>query len=176
MLATLKRAFGWLLEAIVIALMAALAVVVLLGITFRFGGAALVWYDEVASILLAWLTYYGAALAALNRAHIGVPEIIRLMPSWGRATSFVVAEALVFAFFALAAWIAWDVIQILEGSRLVSLSDVPEQVAQHAVLVGAVLFMLAEALSLPEAWRKTMDEGPRHVETVDPNIEMARTE
>ena len=48
--------------------MGALAVVVVLGVGFRKFGAALVWYDEVASVLLAWLTYYGAALAATPAA------------------------------------------------------------------------------------------------------------
>ena len=55
------------LELAVVALMVALALVVVLGVVFRRFGAALVWYDEVASILLAWLTFYGAALAALPR-------------------------------------------------------------------------------------------------------------
>ena len=54
------------LEIIMLFLMTSLAVVVIVGVGFRKAGAALVWYDEVASILLAWLTYYGAALAALD--------------------------------------------------------------------------------------------------------------
>ena len=36
-------------------------------------GQSLTWYDEVASHLLAWLTFYGAALASVKRAHIGCP-------------------------------------------------------------------------------------------------------
>ena len=43
--------------------------VVVLGVVFRWDGEALSWYDEVASVQLAWLTYYGASLAALKRAH-----------------------------------------------------------------------------------------------------------
>ena len=69
-----RTRFERLLEAIVLVLVGALAVVVVMGVGFRKFGAALVWYDEVASILLAWLTYYGAALAALKRAHIGFPK------------------------------------------------------------------------------------------------------
>ena len=53
-----------LLEGLVLFLMVSLALVVIVGVVFRKSGASLVWYDEVASILLAWLTYYGAALAA----------------------------------------------------------------------------------------------------------------
>jgi len=55
------------LQVVTIALLIALAVVVVLAVAFRFAGASLVWYDEVASVMLAWITYYGAALAALRR-------------------------------------------------------------------------------------------------------------
>ena len=50
--------------------MVALAVTVLLGVSFRFAGSALVWYDEVAAVQLAWITYYGSAYAALKGSHI----------------------------------------------------------------------------------------------------------
>ncbi len=144
------------MEAIVIALMAILAVVVTLGIVYRSAGSALVWYDEVASILLAWLTYFGAALAAFKRAHIGVPGVLHaLAPGW-RKLAFVVAEALVFGFFALAAWIGYVVMVVIEGSTLVSLPEVSQALAQSIIPIGAVLFIIAEALSLPDAWRKTM--------------------
>ena len=174
MLATVKRGFEWLLEAIVILLMVAMAVIVTLGIVYRTAGAALVWYDEVASIGLAWLTYYGAALGALKRAHIGVPEVMRMLPHNIRAVLFVVAEVLVFGFFVLAAWIGWEVLVILEGSTLVSLPEVSEQVPQSVIPIGAVLFIIAEALSLPDAWRKTMSDHQERV--VDPNAEIAATE
>jgi len=147
------------MEAIVIALMAILAIVVTLGIVYRTAGAALVWYDEVAAILLAWLTYFGAALGALKRAHISVPEVIRLLsPRW-RALSFVVAEVLVFAFFIVAGWIGYHVMVVIEGSTLVSLPEVPQALAQSVIPIGAALYIVAEALSLPDAWRKTMTGG-----------------
>ena len=45
-------------------MMVALAATVLLGVSFRFAGSALVWYDEVAAVQLAWITYYGSAYAS----------------------------------------------------------------------------------------------------------------
>ena len=41
------------LEVLVLVLMGALALIVVVGVGFRKAGASLVWYDEVASILLA---------------------------------------------------------------------------------------------------------------------------
>jgi TRAP-type C4-dicarboxylate transport system permease small subunit len=174
-LATIRRGYEWLLEAIVIVLMVGLAIVVTLGIVYRTAGSALVWYDEIASIGLAWLTYYGAALGALKRAHIGVPEVMRMVPPNLRAVLFMVAEALVFGFFILAAWIGIQVVEILAGSTLVSLPWVSEQVAQSVIPIGAILYIIGQALSLPEAWRKTMGENHARRE-VDPNAEMASTE
>jgi TRAP-type C4-dicarboxylate transport system permease small subunit len=171
----LRRGYERLLEGVVIILMVALSVVVTLGIAYRTMGAALVWYDEVASIGLAWLTYYGAALGALKRAHIGVPEVMRLLPPGLRATLFFVAEALVFGFFALTAWIGYEVTEMLAGSTLVSLDWAPEQVAQSVIPIGAVLFIIGQAFSLPEAWRRTMAGGDSH-RPIDPNAEMAATE
>ena len=75
-LSRLRSGFERLLEYIVILLMISLAVEVILGVTYRKLGMSLSWYDEVASITLAWVTYYGAALAALKRAHIGFPGLV----------------------------------------------------------------------------------------------------
>jgi TRAP-type C4-dicarboxylate transport system permease small subunit len=175
LLAQARQAYEKLLEFIVIALMVAMALVVTLGIVYRTAGAALVWYDEVASIGLAWLTYYGAALGALKRAHIGVPEVMRMVPLNVRAVLFVIAEALVFGFFLLAAWIGLEVVEILAGSTLVSLPWVSEQIAQSVIPIGAVLYIIGQALSLPEAWQKTMNETHAQRE-VDPNADVAATE
>mgnify|MGYP001151003771 FL=1 len=173
-----KYAYERLLEAIVITLMVGLSVVVLLGVAYRSAGAALVWYDEVAAIMLAWLTYYGAALAALKRSHIGVPEVIRMIPPAWRAVMFAVAEILVIGFFALTAWIGYEVLVILEGSTLVSLPEVPEQLAQSVIPIGAVLFIIAEVLSMPDAWRKTMagGTGRSDADRKELGSEMASTE
>jgi TRAP-type C4-dicarboxylate transport system permease small subunit len=171
----IRRGYERLMEGVVIVLMVGLSIVVTLGIVYRTAGASLVWYDEVASIGLAWLTYYGAALGALKRAHIGVPEIMRMLPPGLRSVLFVVAEILVFGFFALAAWIGMEVVDILAGSTLVSLPWVSEQVAQSVIPIGAVLYIVGQALSLPEAWRKTMRGDLGH-KPVDPDADMAATE
>jgi TRAP-type C4-dicarboxylate transport system permease small subunit len=156
----LHRALERLLEGIALAVLTALAIVVLLGIAARTLRSPFVWYDEVASILLAWLTYYGAALGALKRAHIGFPELVRMLPPRPRRALLVVAEAVVLSFFALVAWVGWRLFEIAEGDRLVSLPWVPLRVAQSIVPIGAVLFLAAEALSLPAAWREAARARP----------------
>ena len=65
-LTTVRSVFERILEITVIILMCALALLVVVAVGFRKAGAALAWYDEIASVLLAWLTYYGACLVPGN--------------------------------------------------------------------------------------------------------------
>ena len=72
-----------------------------------------------------------------------------------RMGAVVVAEIIVLAFFYLMAKTGWQVLEVLTGERLVSLTWVPIQFTQSVIPVGAVLFILAELLSLPDYWRTT---------------------
>jgi TRAP-type C4-dicarboxylate transport system permease small subunit len=147
-----QRVFQLALEFIVLSLTTSLALVVVLGVVFRKLGAALVWYDEVASILLAWLTFYGAALAALHRAHIGFPKLVDGLDPALRRPLVLLGEAFVLAFFMVTAWAGWRVFGILGGDTLVSLPWVPQRLAQSVVPIGAVLFIIAELLTFPNVW------------------------
>ena len=154
-----RQFFEKFLESVVLLLMTTLAVVVVLGVVFRKAGAALVWYDEVASILLAWLTYYAASLAALKRAHIGFPKLVESAGPKLRFCLVVVREFIVVGFFVLVAWSGWRIIQVLEGTYLVSLPWVPAQIAQSVIPIGAVLFVMAELISAVEVLGKSRSRG-----------------
>jgi TRAP-type C4-dicarboxylate transport system permease small subunit len=154
----LRSAVERILEVITVGLLAVLAVEVLAGIVFRAFRRPLVWYDEVASVLLAWLTYYGSALAALKRAHIGFPGFVRAMPRVPRTAALVVREVAVSGFFLLLAWEGARILGELGGETLVTV-DVPVRVTQSVIPVGAVLFILAELLNLPERIREARGEA-----------------
>ncbi len=96
-----RARYGLLLELLVGALMVILAAEVTIGVVFRTIGQSLSWYDEVASVLLAWLTFYGSALASVKRSHIGCPEVVEQMPWHARRALGIVTQLLVIAFFAL---------------------------------------------------------------------------
>ena len=117
MFATFRTRLERLLEIIVIVLMAAMVVVVVLGVTYRKLGHSLVWYDEVASIMLAWLTYYGAALAALKRGHIGFSGLVDSLSPRLRIPAVLCAEAVIIAFFVLLAWMGYKVLLVLRGTH-----------------------------------------------------------
>lgn len=154
MLARFKGVVERLLQAVVILLMISLTAVVVVAVVYRKAGASLSWYDEVASILLAWVTYYGAALAALKRHHIGFDSLVlSVAPAW-RLAFVIIAEVCVFGFFILLAWTGWIVLAVLEGDTLVSLPEVSVQITQSVMPIGALLFIICEACSLPAYWRR----------------------
>jgi TRAP-type C4-dicarboxylate transport system permease small subunit len=146
----LRAAFERVLEWIVIVLMTALFLEVTIGVVFRAAGRSLVWYDEVASILLAWLTYYASALAALKRAHIGFPGLVRGLEPRLRVPLVALAEALVIAFFVLLAWVGYRVLEVLATDHLVSLPTVSVAWTQSVIPIGAALYVIAELLNLPQ--------------------------
>ena len=159
MFSTLRNVFDRVLTAIVITLLASLAVIVLMGVFYRKMGWPLVWYDEGASILLAWLTYYGAALAALKRAHIGFPGLVNSFKPALRVPVVLLAEVIIIAFFALLAWYGTQVLIILEGDAMVSLPHIPTRLTQSVIPIGAVLFIIAQLLSLPEVLEQARGDG-----------------
>ena len=146
------------LEIWVMFLITALTLVVVVAVIWRKAGASFVWYDEVGSIMLAWITYYGAALAALKRAHIGFDGILLAMPWRWRLATAAFGEIFVFAFFIILAWTGMTVLSVLSGMHLISLPWVPVQLTQSVIPIGAVLFIICEALSLPE-YRRRLREG-----------------
>ena len=154
MLEQLRRRYERLLEWVVIALMGVLACEVTLGVLYRTFGASLGWYDEVASILLAWLTFYGSALGAAKRAHIGCPEVVAMLPAGARVALRVLADLLFVGFFLLVGWSGYAVLGVLETDHLISLPEVPVAWVQSVVPISAVLIVLAELLSIPLALRQ----------------------
>ena len=141
------------LEIVTIGLLVTLAIIVVWAVVARYVlNASLPWYDEVASVLLAWITYYGAALAALRRSHLGFAGLVLALNRAGRILTFVFAELVVYAVFVSMAYASWYVLRVMAGETLVSLEWVPLQVTQSVVPIGCVLFVIARVLSSREAW------------------------
>jgi TRAP-type C4-dicarboxylate transport system permease small subunit len=158
-LARLRRRYGAVLEVVVMALVIGLALEVTLGIVFRAIGRSLSWYDEVASVMLAWLTFYGSALASVKRAHISCPEVVEQASPRVRRALAVVAQLLVIAFFALLGWIGASILPIIASETLVSV-PVSMALVQSVIPVSCVLILIAEALHLVALLRPAEPLGP----------------
>ena len=166
------------MESIVISLMITLSVLVIVAVIYRKMGMSLSWYDEVASVLLAWLTYYASAMAALTRGHIGFNGLLNAMKPSLRIPVLVFGEVLVIGFFLLLAWVGVEVLIILEGDTLTSLTWVPTRLTQSVIPIGAALFVIGQLLSLPDIWRQAISDkgiaGHEDVEIPEENSEQVK--
>jgi TRAP-type C4-dicarboxylate transport system permease small subunit len=154
-----KQSYDACLQYIMFVMMIALAVTVVVGVVYRWSGNALVWYDEVASVQLAWLTYYGSAYAALKGAHIGVPNILKSFPIPIRKVFFVVSKIVIYSFFALMTYYGLIVMKLIHGETLTTLEWVPQSLVQSVIPIGSFLFMLSETLRLKEDYQGVMGQG-----------------
>lgn len=157
----LWAAYGKFLEWVVGILMVVLFLEVTAGVVFRTIGFPLVWYDEVASMLLAWLTFYGSALASYKRGHIGCPEIIDMMsPGLKRGVS-IFAQLIVIAFFGLMGWVGAEIMPILETDTLASLPNIPMSWVQSVIPISAVLILISEVVTLIELFKSPSTKESR---------------
>jgi TRAP-type C4-dicarboxylate transport system permease small subunit len=162
------RGLELLLELISGILIVGLTAVVVYAVMWRYvGGSSPRWYDEIASIMLVWLTYYAGALAALKRGHIGVDGVLLMLPQAWRMAAAVLAEILVIAFFVLVAWMGLVVLDILGGMTLVSLRWLPVTVTQSVIPIGAALFIVAQLLSMPRQLAKVRAGISQHQEEIE---------
>jgi TRAP-type C4-dicarboxylate transport system permease small subunit len=116
-----RRLVDW-LEAWAVLLLVLMVVLVGLGVFYRYVlNASLSWYDEFASFLLVWLTFYGAVVASYRRRHIGFEIIVdRLMPNTRRVVDLV-AESCVLGFQLVLFYHGWLIVQKMGDETTVSL-------------------------------------------------------
>ena len=158
-----KQSYDACLQYIMFVMMVALSVTVVVGVIYRWSGNALVWYDEVASVQLAWLTYYGSAYAALKGAHIGVPNILKSFPIPIRKVFFVVSKIVIYSFFAFMTYYGLIVMKLIHGETLTTLEWVPQSLVQSVIPIGSFLFMLSETLRLKEDYQGVMGQGEQQL-------------
>lgn len=165
---TIRHWFERLIELIVIVLMIGLAAEVLVGIFFRASGHALAWYDEVASVMLAWLTYYASVLGALKRSHLGFPELVNAMSPAIRVNLVILGEVIVIGFFALMGWLGVTTLSSFAGETLTTI-DIPTELTQSVIPIGSALFIIAELLSLPKVLNRA--RSTEKLEAPEPSME-----
>ena len=141
-------------------LLVLLTMLVTVAAALRFFGMGLAWYDEVAPILLTWVTYFGAALVALQRGHLGFDNIVRHLPTGWRALAFTVSEGLTITFFLALAWGGVRLMHAISGERLMTVNWFPSAVAQSVIPIAALAFVVAELVTLPMAWKKLEKSTP----------------
>lgn len=151
---TLARWLDIALQVVTLGLLILLALLVVVGVAFRYSGQSFIWYDEVASLLLAWITFAGAGLAALRNAHLSFNGLLLAMPLPWRRMLFLLVDAIFLATFAIIAWAGYGILEIFGSETLVSVPFLTRAAAQSILPVSAVLIILARLLTLPRRYRE----------------------
>ena len=130
-----------------VGLMAAMVVIVCWAVFTRYVlNSSLVWYDEFASYLLVWLTFFGAVVADYQRRHIAFDLLVNKLKPTARRVVDVVGEFAVLGFQFVLFYYGWILTEKMGDETAISLPWI--QIAWvNAVLpiTGAMLVVLSVA-------------------------------
>lgn len=165
MIALIERILLRAIETICLLLLVTLAVSVVYATTMRYLGASPAWYDEIASVLLAWLTYFGAAYAVFLRQHMGFSGIVTALPRHLAVALAFFSELLVITYFTVVAWHGNAVLAVAKWDSLLSLRWMTLDIVQSVIPIASVIMILGTLLTLPRALRAAADGiNPEHAE------------
>lgn len=176
MLARLTRWLDLFLQVATIFLIVVLALVVLMGVAYRYSGASLIWYDEVAVALLAWITFSGAALAVVRNAHMGFNGLMFGLPLAGRIALFAVVEIAFLAICVITTWAGWSILEIFGNETMTTLRFVPRTFLQSVLPVSFGFMILGRLLTLPARYAAVHDGKDPEAEEIAQEIARAEAE
>ena len=128
-----------------VSLLAGLAVLVCLGVFFRYAlNSSLTWYDEFASYMLVWLTFYGTVVADHRRRHIGFELLVDKLAPLQRKVVDVLAELAVLGFQFVLFWYGWILTARMGDETAVSLTWVKVSwISSVLPICGALLLVIS---------------------------------
>jgi TRAP-type C4-dicarboxylate transport system permease small subunit len=104
-------------------LLVLMVVLVCLGVFFRYVlSASLAWYDEFASYLLVWLTFFGAVAASYHNRHIQFGTVVERFTANTRRKIAIVAELFILGFNVVLFYYGWLLMQKMGDETAVSLA------------------------------------------------------
>ena len=144
-----------------VCLLAGLAILVCLGVFFRYVlNSSLTWYDEFASYMLVWLTFYGTVVADYRRRHIGFDLLVEKLAPLQRRVVDVIAEAAVLGFQFVLCWYGWILTERMGDETAVSLTWVKVSWINSVLpITGALLLLIGATRMVGLLFGKTDKQG-----------------
>ena len=142
-------------------LLAAMVVLVCLGVFFRYAlNSSLTWYDEFASYLLVWLTFYGCVVVDFRRRHIGFDYVVNKLNPKTRRLVDIVGEVSVLGFQWVLLYYGWVLTAQMGDETAISLPWV-KVVWINSVLpiTGALLLVISLARLIALISGRSIDQG-----------------
>jgi TRAP-type C4-dicarboxylate transport system permease small subunit len=127
------------------ALLVAMVAIVCWAVFTRYAlNSSLVWYDEFASYLLVWLTFYGAVVADYQRRHINFDLLVNKLAPTPRRVVDVFGEMCVLGFQFVLCYYGWVLSERMGDETAISLPWV-KIIWVNSVLpiTGALLLLIS---------------------------------
>ncbi len=135
----LRLAMSNLVKWLLVVMLLAMTLVLFAQIVFRyFFELPLVWSEEMALVLMLWITFLGAALLLQSKEHISIDFVIEMMPpTWQRIMA--VAAALLLLVFNIA--LTYGAFLVVEATASSITPGMKISVAWHygGAMVGGLL-------------------------------------
>ena len=144
-----------------VCLLAGLAVLVCLGVFFRYVmNSSLTWYDEFASYMLVWLTFYGTVVADYRRRHIGFELLVDKLAPPARRIVDVAGELAVLGFQWVLFYYGWVLTERMGDETAISLPWVKVSwISSVLPVTGGVLLVISATRMAGFLFRKTNNKG-----------------
>ena len=140
-------------------LLLAMVAVVTAGVFYRYVlGAALAWYDEFASYLLVWLTFYGAVLATQRGVHIAFDELARRLGPGGRRVVDTASDLCTVAFHLILLAYGIVLARSMEAETAISLPGVKMAWVYSVLPISGALMLAYTLVRAVRRWRGAVPE------------------
>ena len=128
-----------------VCLLAGLVIIVCLGVFFRYVlNSSLTWYDEFASYMLVWLTFYGTVVADYQGRHIGFDLLVNKLAPPARKVVDVAAELAVLGFQFVLFYYGWVLTERMGDETAISLPWVKVSwISSVLPITGGILFLIS---------------------------------
>jgi TRAP-type C4-dicarboxylate transport system permease small subunit len=141
-LQALNRAIQQVENWFAIALMGASALITILQVVTRYGfNHPLTWPEELCTLLLVWMTFFGASLLLKKEQHIEIDFFTRLMPRRAQQVIGLINVVLIFAFLTVVVWGAYK-LQFFQSRHTSVALGIPKNYFSLPVLISGVSMCL----------------------------------
>jgi TRAP-type C4-dicarboxylate transport system permease small subunit len=142
-------------------LLVAMVVIVCWAVFTRYAlNSSLVWYDEFASYLLVWLTFFGSVVADYQRRHIAFDLFVNKMDPGTRRAVDIVGEIAVFGFQFVLFYYGWILTERMGDETAIALPWVKIAWVNAVLpLTGALLLLLSLARLIALLSGRAINQG-----------------
>ena len=119
--------------------MGASALITITQVVTRYGfNHPLTWPEELCTLLLVWMTFFGASLLLKREQHIEIDFFTKLLPQRAQQVLALINYVLIFGFLVVVAWGAYK-LQFFQSRHYTVALGIPKNYFSLPVLISSIL-------------------------------------